>query len=207
MVAWSIQTFAGMEEVAQIVVVTEADLVDEMRSLLARLAPYRQCSVVRGGAIRQESVYAGLCATVPECDGALTHDGARPLITAADVRSGMRQVRRGRGALVATPVVDTIKDVAFETRTVRGTLDRARLWAAQTPQLAHRDDLIRAHEKARRDAVAATDDSALLERIGIEMIAVPATSPNFKVTLPDDVARAESILRQRTQRQPEPVEG
>jgi len=99
--------------------------------------------------------------------------------------------------LLAAPVVDTIKVVDTATRTVCETLDRSRLWAAQTPQFALRADLLRAHERAVADGIEATDDAAVLERIGIEVVVVPATTQNFKVTLPEDVARAEAFLRER----------
>ncbi|MBV8198371.1 MAG: 2-C-methyl-D-erythritol 4-phosphate cytidylyltransferase [Candidatus Eremiobacteraeota bacterium] len=198
MVGWSIQTFAGMDEIAQIVVATEAELIDEMRALVARLVTRQDASVVAGGAIRQESAYAGLRAVTADCDGAFVHDGARPLVTPHDVRAGMRAVRPSRGALLAMPVADTIKEVAPDSRRVVATLDRGQLWAAETPQFALSLDLLHAHRQARRDNVTATDDAALLERVGIETIVIPSTAPNFKVTLPDDVARAESILRERT---------
>ncbi len=132
-----------------------------------------------------------------QCEAALVHDGARPLVTAADVRAGMREVRAGRAALLAEPVVDTIKLVDPQSRVVEATLERARLWAAQTPQFALIADLRAAHAFGECDAAAVTDDAALLERAGIAVVAVASTSENFKVTLPADVARAEAILSAR----------
>ena len=101
-------------------------------------------------------------------------------------------------ALLAQPVVDTIKLVDRQSRRVRETLDRRTLWAAQTPQFALTADLREAHERGARDGVAVTDDAALLERIGIEVIVVASSGENFKVTLPEDVARAEAILSGQT---------
>ncbi|MBV9700571.1 MAG: 2-C-methyl-D-erythritol 4-phosphate cytidylyltransferase [Candidatus Eremiobacteraeota bacterium] len=202
MVGWSIQTFARMEEVAQIVVATETELLEPVRTLVSSLARRQDASVVLGGALRQESAYAALRAVTADCEGAFVHDGARPLVTPHDVRAGMRAVGPGRGALLASPVVDTIKEVARDSHGVVATLDRSRLWAAQTPQFALALDLLHAHRQARRDNVTATDDAALLERVGIETIVVPSTSPNFKVTLPDDIARAEAILRERFSEHP-----
>ncbi|MBV9232557.1 MAG: 2-C-methyl-D-erythritol 4-phosphate cytidylyltransferase [Candidatus Eremiobacteraeota bacterium] len=205
MVGWSISTFAGMDEIAQIVVVTEVELMDEMRNLVARLAPGRG-EVVAGGAIRQESAYAGLRAVRADCEGAFVHDGARPLVTVRDVRAGMAAVRPGRAALLATAVVDTIKQVNGDAHRVVATIDRRNLWAAETPQFARSLDLLHAHRRARRDSVTATDDAALLERVGVETIVIPSTTPNFKVTLPADVARAKSLLSQRLSHcHPEPA--
>lgn len=202
MVGWSIKLFAMMPEIAELVVATEPESVEPIRSLLTELAPERAARVIRGGAIRQQSVYEGLRAVSPELEGVLVHDGARPLLSAADVRAGIREIRAGRAALLATPVVDTIKTVDPQSLRVGTTLDRRTLWAAQTPQFALTAELRAAHERARRDGVEATDDAALLERIGIEVVVVPSTSENFKVTHPADVARAQAILEARSHPDP-----
>ena len=197
MVGWSIQTFAAMSEVAELVIATEPESIEAMRALAERLAPHLPRSVVRGGARRQDSAREGINALSERCEAALIHDGARPLVTAADVRAGMREVRAGRGALLAEPCVDTIKLVDPRSRVVEATLERARLWAAQTPQFALIADLRAAQALGERDAAAVTDDAALLERAGIAVVAVASTNENFKVTLPADVARAEAILSAR----------
>lgn len=197
MVGWSIRAFLTMPEIEALVVATEPESIEPMCALIERLAPECTAHVVRGGPSRQGSVYEGLKAVSPEFEAVLVHDGARPLVCVSDVRAGMREVREGRGALLAAPVVDTIKVVDPQSRRVNATLDRRTLWAAQTPQFALAAELRSAHERARRDGVAVTDDAELLERGGIEVVAIPSTGENFKVTLPADVARAEMILRER----------
>jgi 2-C-methyl-D-erythritol 4-phosphate cytidylyltransferase len=197
MVGWSIRTFAAMNEIVELVVATEPESIEPMRALARRLAPNVAHRVVCGGATRQQSAREGVAALTDACDAVLIHDGARPLITVRDVRSGMREVREGRGALLATPVVDTIKQVDPQSLAVRSSLDRATLWAAQTPQFALAGDLRAAHERACDDGVAVTDDAALLERIGFTVVVVASSSENFKVTHPADVTRAEAILSRR----------
>ncbi|HLX25498.1 MAG TPA: 2-C-methyl-D-erythritol 4-phosphate cytidylyltransferase [Candidatus Cybelea sp.] len=194
MVGWSVEKFAAMPEIAELIVATEPDSLEPMRALCERLAGGRAWRVVQGGATRQESVYQGLSAVSDKCDAVLVHDGARPLVTLDDVRAGMREVRVGRAALLAAPVVDTVKTVDPEALQVIETLDRGRLWAAQTPQFARTAELRAAHEAARRNGIEATDDAALLERSGVAVMVVPSTSENFKVTLPADVQRASVIL-------------
>ncbi len=197
MVGWSMRTFGAMSEIAEIVVATEPESIEPMHALLERFAPDLEHRVVRGGATRQGSVHEGLAAVSPGCDGVLVHDGARPLVSTDDVRAGMREVGEGRAALLAAPVVDTIKSVDPRSLRVVATHDRRALWAAQTPQFALTAELRAAHALARRDGVDATDDAALLERSGVEVVVVPCASENFKVTLPADVARAEAILQER----------
>jgi 2-C-methyl-D-erythritol 4-phosphate cytidylyltransferase len=80
---------------------------------------------------------------------------------------------------------------------VKATLERSELWGAQTPQFAMRGDLLSAHDAARKGSLQATDDVALLEAVGIEVIMVPASGENFKVTHPHDVARAQALLEVR----------
>jgi 2-C-methyl-D-erythritol 4-phosphate cytidylyltransferase len=197
MVGWSIRIFAAMPEIAEIVVATEPESLESMRELLALFAPQSVVRVVRGGAIRQQSVYEAVRAVSEKCDAVLVHDGARPLVRSEDVRAGMREVRARRASLLAVPVVDTIKRVEPQSRRVDATLDRATLWAAQTPQFGMRDDLLDAHARARQEGIEATDDAALLERAGVEVVVVHSTGENFKVTMPGDVERAAAILQAR----------
>ncbi len=196
MLAWSIEAFASMPEIAEIVVVTEPEFVEPIEALAQPLVGDATIRVVRGGAERQDSVRHGIDALGADVAGILVHDGARPLIRASDVRAAMRVVRPGIAALLAAPVVDTIK-VADEHGKVTRTLDRSTLWAAQTPQLATARDLRRAHADALRHGQAATDDAALLERAGLDVTVVEAANENFKVTRPGDLARAEAVLRER----------
>ena len=197
MVAWSMRTFDAMHELGELVVVTEEEWLAQMEALTQEYAPRLKPRVVAGGATRQESVYNGLEALSDRCDAVFVHDGARPLVNADDVCAGMGEVRAGRGAVLAAPVVDTIKIVNRETKVVQRTLDRNELWAAQTPQFAMRADLWSAHVKAKSAGIEATDDVALLEYVETEVVIVPASDLNFKVTNPPDIARAETLLRMR----------
>ncbi|GAC1418313.1 MAG: hypothetical protein NVSMB5_09680 [Candidatus Velthaea sp.] len=197
LVAWSIETFSALPEIVDIVIVTEPEFIELMETVARPRMGSQGLRIVRGGATRQESVRAGLAALPEHCAGVLVHDGARPLVRAHEIRAGMRVVRPGTASLLATPVVDTVK-VADADGKVTRTLDRATLWAAQTPQFAASRDLQRAHADAQRhNWPIATDDAALLEKSGIDVMIVESSSDNFKVTLPGDIARAEAILRER----------
>lgn len=202
MVGWSLRTFEAMPEIADIAIVTEEEWLGPMRELARAIVPSHACTIVAGGPTRQASVLLGLRALPPRCNAVLIHDGARPLLRSADVRAAMREVRPGWGAVLATPVVDTIKIVDPATMLVQRTLNRGELWSAQTPQAAMRRDLERAHAHAERANVEATDDVALLEAIGIDVVAIAASAENFKVTHPHDVARAEALLRERLEHAP-----
>ena len=196
-VAWSIEAFAAMPEISDIVIVTEPELVDSMHAVARPLVRSTALTVVRGGADRQASACNGVHAVPAHCAGILIHDGARPLVRPPEVRAAMRAVKPGTASLLAQRVVDTIKVADVDGKVVR-TLDRDGLWAAQTPQLATARDLVRAHDEAvRHQWPRATDDAALLERAGLDVVVVPGSAENFKVTLPDDLARAAGILAAR----------
>lgn len=197
MLAWSIETFAAMPEITELVIVTEPEFIERVEAVAHPLVRHARVRVVGGGAERQDSVRHGLVALGEDVAAILVHDGARPLVRSADVRAGMRPVRPGTATLLATPVVDTVKVVEPDGQVVR-TLDRATLWAAQTPQFATARDLRRVHAEAvRRGLPPATDDATLCERAGLDVLVVAGSADNFKVTLPGDHARAEALLRER----------
>jgi 2-C-methyl-D-erythritol 4-phosphate cytidylyltransferase len=206
MVGWSLRTFAAMPEIVELAIVTEEEWLEPMRALVDQIAPAQTAHIVAGGATRQESVRNGLRALESRVNAVFVHDGARPLVRAEDVRRGMREVRDGRGAVLAAQVVDTIKVVDPETMNVLRTLDRQSLWAAQTPQFAMLRDLLRAHANAQRAEIDMTDDVALLERNGLDVAIVPASHENFKVTHPGDVSRAEVLLQERIEHAPQEEE-
>jgi 2-C-methyl-D-erythritol 4-phosphate cytidylyltransferase len=199
MIAWSMRTFQGMPEICALIIATEPEHVEAVSQAARRFAPRIAAAVTFGGAVRRESVRAALELVPAHCEGVFVHDGARPLVRAADVREGMCAVSSGVAAFLAAPVVDTIK-VADAAGKVTRTLDRQTLWAAQTPQFALTADMRRAHERARDEGWEATDDAVLLERIGLDVLAIPASAENFKVTHPFDRDRAESILQARLAR-------
>lgn len=201
MLGWSIQTFAAMSEIVEIVVAIDPELAASAEELAGAFVDRARWRVVAGGLTRQESVRRAIAALADECEGALVHDGARPLVRAQSIRAGMREVRPGRGAVLAAPVVDTIKVVNRDSLRVERTLERSTLWAAQTPQFAMLADFRRAYEAEE----PATDDTSLLERIGVDVVVVPTGHANFKVTVPEDVPAAEALLRARLEAQaPEP---
>ncbi len=197
MLAWSIEVFASMPEISDITIVTEFEFIEEVQELALALVGSAALAVVAGGADRQASAANGLAALPDHCAGILIHDGARPFVQAPDVRAGMRAVRPGVAALLAAPVVDTIKIVDERLKVTR-TLDRATLWAAQTPQFATARDMRQAHaDAARHDWPRATDDATLLERSGHDVVVVEASVENMKITHAEDLRRAEAIASER----------
>ncbi len=152
---------------------------------------------VEGGVVRSESVAAALAAAGPGPDDepVVVHDAARPLATPELVRRTLDVLEDDpelAGAIAAVPVADTVKRV--REGNVVETLDRAELWAVQTPQTFRRGALQRALDVPAEIIAKATDDSWLVERCGGRVAIVPSERENLKVTTPFDLVVAEFLI-------------
>jgi 2-C-methyl-D-erythritol 4-phosphate cytidylyltransferase len=148
---------------------------------------------VEGGPVRSDSVRRALAAA-PEATVAVVHDAARPLLTRELVERCIAGLDGADGAIAAAPVTDTVKEVGPGGRVIR-TLDRSTLWAIQTPQVFDAAVLRRALDVPLDELSTATDDAALVEAAGGRVSVIEAPPGNFKVTNPDDLARAARALR------------
>jgi 2-C-methyl-D-erythritol 4-phosphate cytidylyltransferase/2-C-methyl-D-erythritol 2,4-cyclodiphosphate synthase len=158
---------------------------------LAKLAP-----PVSGGATRQRSVLNGLRALAPFAPSqVLIHDAARPFVSPDILDRVLEALRRGPGAIAAVPLADTLKRAGPGGR-IAGTLDRAGLWRAQTPQGFRFADILNAHEAAlaagREDL---TDDAAVAEWAGIPVELVEGSGANLKLTTAEDLEMAARLVQ------------
>ena len=192
MLLHSVQTFMARPDVHTVVVVLP-------KSHAADPPPWLfQCDVDRllvavGGRERAESVANGLEDLPDEVTTVLVHDAARPLVDDALIGRVIDEARRGRGAIPALPVVDTLKEVDADRRITR-TVDRSRLWRAQTPQGFPRAELARLYAEARRaGAPPTTDDAGLFEAAGLPVVVVRGSERALKVTEEADFQRAEAL--------------
>ena len=188
--SWSLAAFQDCEAVNDVVVVTS----EANRSAVAELCRgYDKVrALVTGGNERQDSVGAGLSA-LRSVGIVAVHDGARPLITARGIAGCVERARDGVGVIAGERVVDTIK-VVNDGEQIEATPDRSTLRAVATPQVFRAETLRRAHEQARRDGVTATDDAALVERLGESVVVHDVGEPNPKITTPSDLMVAEALL-------------
>ena len=195
MLLHSLQTFMARADVVSVVCVLPARYAGDPPPWVF------QCDVDRlmiapGGATRTESVANGLDDLPDEARIVLVHDAARPLVDDATIDRVVQRVRLGESAVAALPVIDTLKEVNESNQIVR-TVDRARLWRAQTPQGFPREVIVRAHREAAAARLTATDDAALCERLGIPVVVVPGSERALKITTEEDFVRAEALARIR----------
>ena len=199
LVHWTLEALAPLEAEAIVLVVAPADpYIDALAPALNAAVPGLE--ILRaGGASRAESVAAGLSSLAPRAapeDWVWVHDAARPCL-GARACAALRAVEEdaGDGALLAQPMDETVKTVTAGR--VRGTVDRAALWRAQTPQGAPIASLSQALARALAEAPEAiTDEASALERQGLAPHIVPGEASNLKVTHPEDLALASFWLQQ-----------
>ena len=139
------------------------------------------------------SVSCGLKALPPAAKWVVVHDGARPLVTPELIEATIRAARSAKAAIAAVPVVPTIKQVRGGW--VEKTLDRKRLWAVQTPQVFERGLLEKAHQHGRGNSFVATDDAALVERLGYRVRIVEGSPRNIKITTREDLMVAVALMK------------
>lgn len=157
-------------------------------------------AVAAGGEDRQASVWSGLAALPEDAEVVLIHDGARALVTESVIQRVLESVEAHGSGVAAIPVTDTIKRAGTDRR-VEETLDRAKLFAMQTPQGFRVNALRRAHEKAEKDGFRATDDAALLEYAEQAVYLCEGDRENLKLTMPLDLTLAEMILAMRAEKE------
>lgn len=194
MLTHSIGAFAGHPGVDEILVVVHGD---DAKLYQEAAAPYamRLCAPVLGGAMRQDSVRAGLEAlTAAKPTKVMIHDAARPFVDASLIDRVIFCLARHDAALPSLPVTDTIKRA--RDGHVTETLKREGLWRAQTPQGFKFDAILAAHRKAAEAGLNDfTDDSAVAEWFGLEVGLVEGSEANRKLTSAEDLRNADDALR------------
>jgi 2-C-methyl-D-erythritol 2,4-cyclodiphosphate synthase/2-C-methyl-D-erythritol 4-phosphate cytidylyltransferase len=188
----SIRSFLAVPDVTTILPVIHAEHRERYATL--KLQDGRLREPVPGGASRQSSVLAGLEALRGDPpDIVLIHDAARPFVDPGVIQDVIATLDVCPAALPVAAVVDTIKR-SLDGKRVAQTENRSELFAAQTPQGFHFQPILDAHRKAAMDPRSFTDDAEIAEWSGLEVALVAGHVDTFKITHPEDFARAERIL-------------
>lgn len=185
--AWSVRAFTAHPAVAETVVVLPEREARDAPAWLRRTG----ARVAAGGAERSDSVRNGLALLDPRTDIVLVHDGARPFVRRGLIDRVIAAAAEGP-AIAALRATDTLKEVGADGF-IAGTLDRSRVWQAQTPQAFPLALLAEAHARAAREGWAATDDAMLCERCGARVRVVEGEPDNLKITRPADLEVARAI--------------
>jgi len=194
LLAHTVDVFQRCSSIDRLVIVLSKDKLEDGQKLVREHRWSKVVEVCPGGPRRQDSVREGL-KRLSGCQWVVVHDGSRPCLSIDLIEKGLEQARHTGAAIAAIPVKDTIKVVSSDAF-VEKTLLRHSLRAVQTPQVFRFDIIDEAYGKAQEEV---TDDATLVEQIGYKVKVYPGSDANIKVTTPEDLSLAETILKSREQ--------
>jgi 2-C-methyl-D-erythritol 4-phosphate cytidylyltransferase len=193
-VAHTWQRFVEAKCIDEIILVIRDGMQGAFQELAEQYGLKKPFRFVIGGAERQDSVWNGLQALSPQTEIVAIQDGARPCTSEGIIAATIEAAREMGAAVAAQPVTDTIKE-SMDGKVVSRTLERARLWAVQTPQTFQVEVIRRALNTVREQRLQVTDDTAACELIGQPVKLVSGLTPNPKVTVPADLPYIELLLK------------
>lgn len=176
-----------------LLVVPEEDLEFCHKEFMLAANLKKKIALVAGGPQRQDSVYNGLQRIDAPDSIVVIHDGARPFLTLDRLEACINEAKAHGACILGVPAYDTLKRITAQKIIVK-TIDRDRIWFAQTPQAFRYDLIKKAHEKAKQQGFFGTDDAALIEQIGGRVKIIPGSRNNIKITNPEDLELARILL-------------
>ncbi len=195
LIAHTLTVFQQDENCEAIILVVNEKERQDFQALIERFSFSKVTQIVRGGLERQHSVFNGLKAITdanPQ-DVILVHDGARPFVTHDKITRVAEKAAATGAAVLAVPIKDTLK--RSDGSVIIETVDRSKLWAAQTPQAFHYQLLYDANRYAEKHNLEVTDDASLVELFGHTVSIVESDAMNIKLTTPEDLTFADMILK------------
>ena len=193
----SIEVFEKSSLINEIVVVVNESEADICREDIIENYGFKKVkSLVYGGEKRQNSVFNGLKEVNRKSAFVIIHDGARPFINGEIIENSLNTAKKFGASCVAVPAKDTIK-VSDEEDFLCHTLKRPNIWVVQTPQTFKYEIIVKAHENANNNGIISTDDTGLVEKIGIKSKIVTGNYDNIKITTREDLTVAEHIINKR----------
>ena len=187
-----LEAFDG-SSVCEIVVVCSEDNEASLRALSGNAL--KPITFTRGGETRAESISNGIACASRDCEIICTHDCARPFVTAEMIDETVKEASIHGASCVCSPVTDTVKHKDPLTGFV-STPERANLFAVQTPQCFKKSLYLHA-KNALGDISTFTDETSVLEEIGVEVCYIKSDVVNMKLTSPDDVPIAELLMKRK----------
>ncbi len=194
----SVLAFSKCPSISSITIAAEARLHPMIRTMLASWSVKGPVRLAPGGETRQRSVANMLAMTDPDTDAVCVHDGARPMLCAADLEAMAKAFINGSddGLVSCSRVSDTLKRIGPDGL-IELTVPRDNLIAVQTPQIFRRGFLMAALEAAEADGYEGTDESSLAERLGGRTRAYFQPAENLKITYEKDVETARTLMEFR----------
>lgn len=192
--AHTISPFEKCNSIDDIILVVRENNINLTKNIIHRYKFKKVKKIISGGKERQDSVYNAL-QKIDKCNYILIHDAARPLIKKQLIKEVLYAAKKYGAAIPAVPLKDTIKT---GDKFVEKTLERDTLHLVHTPQAFKYEILKEAYEFAKETKYYGTDDASLVERLGYKIKIVPSYFENIKITVPNDLVIAETLLKKKT---------
>lgn len=201
LVIYTLRRLAACAAITDFFIPTRADDIVALQDKVAKSGLGRPARVVHGGDTRQQSVANALAQVDPTTEIVLVHDAVRPFVTPEQVDRVIAEARTRGAAILGIPAIDTVKEVKRaslpeDVALITATISRERIVLAQTPQAFTYALLRDAFKKAQQDDVTASDEAALVERLGRDVFVVLGSERNLKITRPADMDLARFYLEQ-----------
>jgi 2-C-methyl-D-erythritol 4-phosphate cytidylyltransferase len=195
LLSYTLDKFEESEKIDDIILVVRSQDLNEIEREIIKKNNYSKIKkIIMGGTTRQESVFNGLMA-IKENDGIVCiHDGARPLLKKWMIEETIKMIDIFDGIILAVPAVDTIKKVILSEMVVDRTVDRNQFWIVQTPQAFRLGCIKEFYQRAMKENIQVTDDSAILEYYGGKVGILRGSEENIKVTTNVDLLLAETLI-------------
>jgi 2-C-methyl-D-erythritol 4-phosphate cytidylyltransferase len=194
---WALATFASHSQIEQIVLAVPEGWQDQTLSDIAQYLPQfsQNITVIAGGNTRQESVYLALerlakGRSLPQY--IMIHDAARPFVTAGSIDQILDKLPTCCAITLGIPLSDSIKKMGAGK--ILEDADRNTFILVQTPQAAQFDTMLNAHRQAKLMAKAATDDASIIKSFGFDVVVLPGSRVNLKITDSEDLLIAQSLI-------------
>lgn len=197
LLAHTLQIFQSCKAIDSIIIVTGREEMQLCKEQILDTYGFDKVDkLVCGGRERQQSVRNGIIELDENCSIVVIHDGARPIVSDDIIERCMEGAELYGAVSAGMPVKETIK-LVNEEDFVEYTPERERVWITQTPQAFKKDIIREAHEIADIKGIKGTDDAFLVERMGIKVKMIEGSYENIKVTTPEDLIIAETIMNKK----------
>ncbi|OGX27251.1 MAG: 2-C-methyl-D-erythritol 4-phosphate cytidylyltransferase [Omnitrophica WOR_2 bacterium RIFCSPHIGHO2_01_FULL_48_9] len=190
---YTLEALHASSLIDSIILAVQETYLKEFAEIVRQYKLQKVSRIIPGGETRADSVFRGLQLLDSHTKFVLIHDGVRPLVSTELIDQAIKLVKQHPAVITAVPVKPTIKKVDVQNMLVQETLERDTLWEVQTPQVFHKEVILRAHEQSG-EGNRATDDAVLVEKLGIPVKVLQGDYKNIKVTTQDDLVFMETLL-------------
>ncbi|MFC1461226.1 2-C-methyl-D-erythritol 4-phosphate cytidylyltransferase [Verrucomicrobiota bacterium] len=191
---YSLLAFEKCRDIEEVILAVRRERIESARCVVQMFGCTKVRKIVGGGAQRHVSVAKGLAEISDDTTIVAVHDGARPCVTPELISETIKAAKKYGSGVAAIKITDTVKE-AQHGMVISDTIDREKLWMAQTPQAFKLDLLLKGIKAASRKRLTVTDEASAVELVSDAVRLVQSSPSNIKITTPDDLVLAAALMR------------